>query len=166
MFQSRFVYITPQGASVSGAEIYRRIFVTVVIAVGIGLIIFEFSRLYGKHISIDLYTPAQKHVTFGAVAISTGTMGGGPSWGYWTARNAEIRAVAECRIWTGQDDCVSQIVFRDECAAVATSKPEKASAAAHGQRKADVEIAALDQCVRVGGKSCTIAVSACTPTKP
>ena len=149
----------------SGAELYRRVFVIIAILIGAGLVLFECSRLYGKHISIDLYQPTQKHATFGAIAISTSTMGGGPSWGYWTERNAEIRAVAECRIWTGKDDCVNQIVFRDECAAVATSKPEKMSATAHGPQKADVEIAALDECARDGGKSCSIAVSACTPPK-
>jgi hypothetical protein len=95
---------------------------------------------------------------WGAIAYSDKTGNYGLSYGYARLSEARRSALAECKA----SDCDVMAWFSNSCGAVAAGEDDVSFGAQNNSRSA-AERLAVAGCVRLGGGTCKLVVSRCSP---
>jgi hypothetical protein len=98
--------------------------------------------------------------SYGAIAWSRSTQSKGYSWNYSSQGQAEQRAIAECRSYSGSGDCRALLWFKNACGSIAESS-DNAAGTGWGTTEALAERYALESCSSVG-HGCSITRTICS----
>ena len=120
-------------------------------------------RLGAGHPAVATGTPhaVRPDLRFGALAVSLSRPRGGASWRYGDRFHAVERAMRECRVASGADDCLLKSVVRDQCAAYAAGDTPGHEGLFEGERGTAVVNGALASCRATGGRGCAVVVTTC-----
>ncbi|MCC8535495.1 DUF4189 domain-containing protein [Xanthomonas codiaei] len=97
--------------------------------------------------------------TWGAIAMSNSTGDVGTSVGKFSEKEARSSAINQCGI-DGATDCKVQLVYRNQCSALASSKRDTFFQAASSKEEASDGVLAV--CERSNTGSCSVMYSGCS----
>ena len=100
------------------------------------------------------------HGAYGAIALSSSSLGYGASWGYADAGTARARAQAECAR-AGANDCAVRVSVAGSCAALVMSGQTNHVFAVTDISRETAGALALAQCQATGASDCEVKTNFC-----
>jgi hypothetical protein len=97
---------------------------------------------------------------YGAISLSSSSMGFGTAWGYSDPDAARARAQAECAK-AGANDCAVRVSVADSCAALVMSTQANHVFAVTDPDKVNASAFALAQCQAEGVGDCVVQANFC-----
>jgi hypothetical protein len=100
------------------------------------------------------------HGDYGAISLSSTSLGFGAAWGYGDPDAARARAQAECAK-AGATDCAVRVSVAGSCAALATTTQANHVFAVTDPDKTSASALALAQCQATGAADCAVQTNFC-----
>jgi hypothetical protein len=100
------------------------------------------------------------HGAYGAISLSSSSLGYGAAWGYADADAARARAQAECAK-AGATDCAVRVSVAGSCAALAMTGQANHVFAVTDPDRTSASALALAQCQATGAADCVVQTNFC-----